>query len=191
MALAIVVDAKKGMSANQLKEHLGIGSYRTAWYMAHRIRKAMEDNGSAGLKGIVEVDETYIGGKSKRRGGTARNQKPRNEKFDMVISMRERKGRVKFVHIPDGKAASIGSAVGKHIDLKVKRIYHRWCGSLRLCSASSLSPQASVRESQCPVDRTGNRHSHEHGRIVILALQARPDRELSSCFDKAPAPLPE
>ena len=43
MALAIVVDAKKGMSANQLKEHLGIGSYRTAWYMAHRIRKAMED----------------------------------------------------------------------------------------------------------------------------------------------------
>src|SRR5580698_3589785 len=60
MALAIVVDAKKGMSANQLKEHLGIGSYRTAWYMAHRIRKAMEDNGGAGLKGIVEVDETYI-----------------------------------------------------------------------------------------------------------------------------------
>jgi hypothetical protein len=122
MALAIVVDAKKGMSANQLKEHLGIGSYRTAWYMAHRIRKAMEDNGGAGLKGIVEVDETYIGGKSKRRGGTARNQKPRNEKFDMVISMRERKGRVKLVHIPDGKAASIASAVDKHIDPKVKRI---------------------------------------------------------------------
>jgi hypothetical protein len=122
MALAIVVDAKKGMSANQLKEHLGIGSYRTAWYMAHRIRKAMEDNGGAGLKGIVEVDETYIGGKSKRRGGAARNQKARNEKFDMVISMRERKGRVKFVHIPDGKAASIGSAVDKHIDPKVKRI---------------------------------------------------------------------
>ena len=122
MALAIVVDAKKGISANQLKEHLGIGSYRTAWYMAHRIRKAMEDNDGAGLKGIVEVDETYIGGKSKRPGGSARNQKSRNEKFDMVISMRERKGRVKFVHIPDGKAASIGKAVDQHIDPKVKRI---------------------------------------------------------------------
>jgi hypothetical protein len=122
MALAIVVDAKKGMSANQLKEHLGIGSYRTAWYMAHRIRKAMEDNSGAGLMGVVEVDETYIGGKSKRRGGAARNQKLRNEKFDMVISMRERKGRVKFVHIPDGKAASIGTAVDKHIEPKVKRI---------------------------------------------------------------------
>jgi len=62
MALAIVVDAKKGISANQLKEHLGIGSYRTAWYMTHRIRNAMED-GTGLLSGIVEIDETYIGGK--------------------------------------------------------------------------------------------------------------------------------
>jgi len=41
MALALIVDAKKSISANQLKEHLGIGSYRTAWHLAHRIRKAM------------------------------------------------------------------------------------------------------------------------------------------------------
>ena len=41
MAIAIVMDAKKGMSALQLQERLGIGSYRTAWYMVHRIRKAM------------------------------------------------------------------------------------------------------------------------------------------------------
>jgi hypothetical protein len=63
MALALIVDAKKSISANQLKEHLGIGSYRTAWHMAHRIRKAMVNNGSANLGGIVEMDETYIGGK--------------------------------------------------------------------------------------------------------------------------------
>jgi transposase-like protein len=63
MALAIVVDAKKGISANQIKQHLGIGSYRTAWYMAHRIRKAMVDSTGL-LDGIVEIDETYIGGKS-------------------------------------------------------------------------------------------------------------------------------
>lgn len=43
MAIAIVMDAKKGMSALQLQQHLGIGSYRTAWYMVHRIRKAMVD----------------------------------------------------------------------------------------------------------------------------------------------------
>lgn len=123
MALAIVVDAKKGISANQLKEHLGIGSYRTAWYMAHRIRKAMEDNDGAGLKGIVEIDETYIGGKSKRRNGHSKNQKPRSEKFDMVLGMRERKGRVKYVHIPDSKRETIQKVIDKHVDPWVDRVY--------------------------------------------------------------------
>ena len=123
MALAIVVDAKKGISANQLKEHLGIGSYRTAWYMAHRIRKAMVDNEGDLLHGTVEIDETYIGGKSKRRGGRARNQKPRSEKFDMVMGLRERKGRVKFVHIPDGKADTIRKAVTKHVHPLTANVY--------------------------------------------------------------------
>jgi transposase-like protein len=133
MALAIVVDAKKGISANQLKQHLGIGSYRTAWYMTHRIRKAMED-GTGLLSGTVEIDETWIGGKSKRRGGRARSQKPRSEKFDMVIGMRERSttpqkdgrakktGRVKFVHIADGKKESIRAAVDANVSPLVERI---------------------------------------------------------------------
>src|SRR5213595_2531829 len=63
MALALIVDAKKGMSAKQLQRHLQIGSYRTAWYLAHRIRKAMEENGGALLSGTVEADEVYIGGR--------------------------------------------------------------------------------------------------------------------------------
>jgi transposase-like protein len=122
MALAIVVDAKKSISANQLKQHLGIGSYRTAWYMAHRIRKAMVETGSL-LHGTVEIDETYIGGKSKRRGGAARNQKPRNEKFDMVLGMRERKGRVKFVHVPDGKAATIRKVISENVHPNTAHVY--------------------------------------------------------------------
>ncbi|MGC2162643.1 MAG: IS1595 family transposase [Silvibacterium sp.] len=126
MALALVVDAKKGISANQLKEHLGIGSYRTAWYMAHRIRKAMEDGEGIKLTGTVEIDETWIGGKAKRRG-RARNQKPISEKFDMVIGLRERKskekpGRVKYVHIPDGKKESISKVIDKHVSLGAQRV---------------------------------------------------------------------
>jgi hypothetical protein len=121
MALAIVVDAKKSISANQLKQHLGIGSYRTAWYMAHRIRKAMVEENPSPLTGFVELDETYIGGKSIRRGKKA--QKPRNEKFDMVLGMRERKGRVRYVHIPDGKKDTIRKAVEKHISPRVTRLY--------------------------------------------------------------------
>jgi transposase-like protein len=65
LALALVVDAKKGMSAKQLQQHLGIGSYRTAWYMCHRIRKAIDvpNEEFPKLTGVVEMDETYIGGK--------------------------------------------------------------------------------------------------------------------------------
>jgi len=79
MAITIVMDAKKGMSANQLKEHLGIGSYRTAWYMVHRIRKAMVDEFPTKLNGVVEVDETYIGGKSKRRHRVPIEQRPKKD----------------------------------------------------------------------------------------------------------------
>jgi transposase-like protein len=118
MAIAIVMDAKKGMSALQLKEHLGIGSYRTAWYMVHRIRKAMVELFPTKLSGTVEVDETYIGGKAKRRG-IARKPRP---KKDMVIGMRERGGRVRFFHVPDLKADTMKKLLDRHVAVDTKRI---------------------------------------------------------------------
>lgn len=62
MAIALIVDAKKGISAKQVQAHLGIGSYKTAWYLCHRIRKSMADTDSRPMAGTVEIDETYIGG---------------------------------------------------------------------------------------------------------------------------------
>ena len=76
MAVNLVIDAKKGMSAKQIQQHLGIGSYQTAWHMVHRIREAMEDQNPKPMSGIVEMDETYIGGKAKRGGRRARSNKP-------------------------------------------------------------------------------------------------------------------
>ena len=71
LAIYLMIESKKGISANQLKQSLKI-SYKTAWYLCHRIRKAMEEaRNSLPLKGIVEVDETYVGGKydhSKKTG---------------------------------------------------------------------------------------------------------------------------
>src|ERR1700735_655818 len=88
MAIALVIDAKKGMSAKQLQQHLGIGSYRTAWYMAHRIREAMVDVDPKPLTGTVEIDETYIGGTAIRRFQKHPHKaKPPKE---MVLAMRER-----------------------------------------------------------------------------------------------------
>jgi hypothetical protein len=64
MAIALIVDAKKAMSALQLQRHLKV-NYRTAWYLGHRIREAMDDPDGLKLTGTVEMGETYIGGKQK------------------------------------------------------------------------------------------------------------------------------
>src|SRR5450759_3895843 len=64
LAFHLMASSKKGISAHQLMRNLEIGSYRSAWFMAHRIRWALTQEPIKGaLGGIVEVDETYIGGK--------------------------------------------------------------------------------------------------------------------------------
>jgi transposase-like protein len=63
----LLLTSKKGISARQLWRYMGFGSLKTAWYMAHRIRAALASDPVAQLGGIVEVDETYIGGKGGNR----------------------------------------------------------------------------------------------------------------------------
>jgi hypothetical protein len=122
MAVALIVDAKKGMSAVQLQTHLGIKSYKTAWYVCHRIRKAMVDSGQIPMNGTIEIDETYIGATAIRRG----RKGPKKPK-EMVLAIRERSsqnkvGRVKFFHVPDGKRATLQPIIEEHVAPWVKRI---------------------------------------------------------------------
>ena len=60
-AIGLMLNAKKGISAKQLQRDLGIGGYKTAWYLNHRIREAMGIGDIPKLGGTVEIDETYIG----------------------------------------------------------------------------------------------------------------------------------
>src|SRR5438874_1779503 len=62
-AIALMLNAKKGISAKQLQRDLGIGGYKTAWYLNHRIREVMAEADAPKLGGVVEIDETYVGGK--------------------------------------------------------------------------------------------------------------------------------
>jgi hypothetical protein len=108
MAIALIVDAKKGMSALQLQRHLKV-NYRTAWYLAHRIREAMNDPDGLKLTGTVEIDETYIGGK--QRG----NKRKRLNK-DVVLGIRQRGGPLRLVHVKDSKQGTLYDVIAKHVD---------------------------------------------------------------------------
>ncbi|MEQ1606118.1 MAG: IS1595 family transposase [Pyrinomonadaceae bacterium] len=104
MALHLICSSKKGISALQLSRNLGL-TYKSAWFMAHRIRYGMSQEPlRTKLKGTVEADETYIGGKAKnmhkaeriramegRKGGT-HSKAP-------VVTLVERDGRVKTHHM--------------------------------------------------------------------------------------------
>src|SRR3954468_5983350 len=107
LATHLICSSKKGMSAHQLWRMLGFGSYRTAWFMAHRIRESMrelhpENAGPMGGEGkFVEVDETYVGGKAKNRAF-----KPPPPK-EAVMSLVERGGKVRSHHVMDVTAKTL------------------------------------------------------------------------------------
>ncbi len=114
MALSIIVDAKKGISAKQLQRHLHTG-YKTAWYLAHRIRKAMEETGGPLLKGTVEMDECYIGGRQRRHKGKLKSK-------DVVVGVRERGGPLRFIHAQDAKGLTLFEIANKHIGKDVTAV---------------------------------------------------------------------
>lgn len=93
--------SKKGVSALQIQRMMGFGSYETAWYMCHRVRAAMQNTEFMKLTGTVEVDETYIGGRSRNRhgggvgGGLAKHKGGRGTAGKVaVIGAISRKGAV-------------------------------------------------------------------------------------------------
>ncbi len=103
-AIALMCEGKKGISANQMKRHLGV-TYKTAWFMCHRIRKAMSDDspnplGSEGQ--VVEIDESFVGGSTLRTGSA--EAKRRKVK---VLGIAERGGRVHLKKIKNLKPDTI------------------------------------------------------------------------------------
>jgi transposase-like protein len=109
LAIAMICEAKKGMSAKQLERHLGL-NYRTAWHLCHRIREAMQDGGDL-LTGVVETDETYLTPKKPRKG----RPYVKKEKRDVVLGMIERGGRLRLIPIADAKREIIEPVLDAHI----------------------------------------------------------------------------
>ena len=119
MAVLLLCEAKKGMSAHQLKRTIwGLhkGSYKTAWYLCHRIRAAMAQVDRPMLDGVVEMDETYVGGKqrgSQRKAGFGDSNK------QIVIGIRQRGGALRFFHAEDAKSGTLAKYIQENISQDV------------------------------------------------------------------------
>ncbi len=124
LAMHLMGTSKKGMSAHQLHRMLGV-TYKTAWFLAHRIREAMKDDtatsGPLGGEGkIVEADETYFGQREHRRtkttsgrpfvkSGKAANKRP-------IFALIERGGDVRMFFVEDANAANIRDILVRNAD---------------------------------------------------------------------------
>jgi transposase-like protein len=103
MAIHLLCSSKKGMSAHQLHRMLGI-TYKSAWFMAHRLRYALSQE-SIFLKGIVEIDETYIGGKARsgsqvtKPGERPKDRRGARDNKAAVVALVQRDGSVRSQHI--------------------------------------------------------------------------------------------
>jgi transposase-like protein len=114
MAVLLLVEARKGMSANQVKRTLGV-SYKTAWYLCHRIRAAMKEIDQPMLDGTVEMDETYVGGKMLGRGS-----KVAKEAKEIVIGLRQRNGDLRFFHAEDAKSGTLARYIRENVSTDVE-----------------------------------------------------------------------
>jgi transposase-like protein len=119
MAMAIMAEAKKGISALQISRHIGV-QYKTAWHLCHRIRKAMEEQNMSPLGGqgqIVEIDETRLGGRKLRKGVQA----GRDNKIT-VLGIAERNGRVHMQKISNARAETLRPILEKKLSPDVKEV---------------------------------------------------------------------
>jgi transposase-like protein len=129
LAIYLLTSAKKGVSSVQLAKQVGV-TQKTAWFMDHRIRKAMKQNPGQ-LFGIIEADETYVGGKQKNKhrnkqvgcsGG--RNTEVKTPVFGAL----QRGGGIRAEAVPDSRMRTLESQIVKHVKFGSTVHTDEWVG---------------------------------------------------------------
>lgn len=120
----LVATHTPGISALQLQRQLGIGSYETAWHMLHRLRRGMVNKGRTPLSGLVEADETMIGGPAKKKKGRGVTAAPHKTLVIGAVEVlayqdgdgkRERAGRLRLSILKDATEESIQAFLEKNV----------------------------------------------------------------------------
>lgn len=116
MVIFLMCSSKKSMSANQIHRMIGV-TYKSAWYMCHRIRHGMTVNAKAPLlKGIVEADETYFGGKPRKGDVSTYRATGRPKLKAPVVALVERDGQARARVVADITAASLRDMLLTYVD---------------------------------------------------------------------------
>lgn len=114
-AFHLMTSSKKGISALQLQRNLGLGSYKTAWYIAHRIREAMRCEPVAELlNGSVQCDETFVGGKPRKGDGKV-HKRGRGTKKVPVVALVETGGNVRSQPVEMVNSETLKAAMQENI----------------------------------------------------------------------------
>jgi transposase-like protein len=116
MVTYLLTESRKGLSASQVYRMLGKKSYKTAWYLCHRIRATMVEAQRPKMDGTIEMDETYVGGKAH---GYGQGWKGERHKKEVVIGIRQRSGDLRFFHAEDAKSGTLAKYINENISADV------------------------------------------------------------------------
>jgi transposase-like protein len=117
LATYLISSSKMGYSAHQLHRTLGV-TYKTAWFMCHRIREAMNPTSKTPIGGAgktVEADETYVGGKEKNKHANKRNSRDMFGQKEAVLTLVERGGQARSFHVANVTSKTLRPLVTQNV----------------------------------------------------------------------------